>query len=141
MTDTAGAIEKQEGNGSEKCDLGDAAHLQSHRHHKKKQSCHFQLGQNGGVGYEYCGDASASREQDAIAWHEKEMTELAAKRAKEIEKKKLPLADNRLYIAPDKIKDQHVGDEMPDVVIEQRGGKKLPGVGLRNTPITKPEIF
>jgi len=141
VTDTAGAIEKQESNRTEKCDLGDAAHLQSHRHHEQKQGCHFQLRQNGGVGYEYCGDPSASREQDAIARHEKEMAELAAKCAKEIEEKKLPLPDNCLHVASDKIKDQHIGEEMPDVVIEKRGSKKLPGVGLRNTTVAKPEIF
>src|SRR4029453_2840622 len=81
------------------------------------------------------------REQDTITRHEKEMTELAAKRAKEIEEKKLPLPDNCLDVAPDKIKDQHIGEEMPDVVIEQRGGKKLPGVSVRNTAVAEPEIF
>src|SRR5205823_11960849 len=141
VADTAGAIEKQESDGSKQGDLGDAAHLQSHRHHEQKQGCHLQLGQNGGVGYEDCGDPSPGREQDTIARHEKEMTELAAKRTKQIEKKKLPLADNCLHVAPDKIEDQHVGDEMPDVVIEQRGGKKLPGVSVRNTAIAEAEIF
>src|SRR5438552_4818020 len=141
VADTAGAIEKQEGNGTDKCDLGDAAHLQSHRHHEQKQGCHFQLWQNGSVGYEDCGDPSPSREQDTIARHEKEMTELATKRAKQIEEEKLPLADNGLHVAPDKIKDQHNGEEMPDVVIEQRGGKKLPGASVRNTAIAEAEIF
>src|SRR5881227_4123870 len=69
------------------------------------------------------------------------MTELAAKRAKQVEEEKLPLPDNCLHVAPDKIKDQHIGEEMPDVVIEQRGGKKLPGVSVRNTAVAKPEIF
>jgi len=69
------------------------------------------------------------------------MTEFATKRAEEIEEKKLPLADDRLHIAPDKIKDQHAGNEMPDVVVEERGGKKLPGISVRNTAVAKPEIF
>src|SRR6266513_2738444 len=141
VADTAGTIEKQEGNGTDKCDLGDAAQFQSHRHHEQKQGCHFQLWQNGGVGYEYCGNPSPGREQDTIARHKKEMTELAAKCAKEIEEEKLPLPDNHLHVASNKIKDQHIGEEMPDVVIEQRGGKKLPGVSVRNTAIAKAEIF
>ena len=69
------------------------------------------------------------------------MTEFATKCAEEIEEKKLPLADDRFHIAPDKIKDQHAAGEMPDVVIEQRGGKKLPGISLRNTAVAQPEIF
>jgi hypothetical protein len=69
------------------------------------------------------------------------MTEFATKRAKEIKEKKLPLPDDRLHIAPDKIKDQHVGNEMPDVVIEKRGGKKLPRISVGNTAVAKPKIF
>ena len=69
------------------------------------------------------------------------MTEFAAKRAKEIEEKKLPLADDRLDIAPDKLKDKYAGNKMPDVVIEQRCGKKLPGIRVRNTAVAKSEIF
>src|SRR5437588_13113968 len=69
------------------------------------------------------------------------MTEFATKRAKEIEEKKLPPADDRLHIASEKIKDQHAGNEMPDVVIEERGGKKLPGISVRNTAVAKPQIF
>ena len=69
------------------------------------------------------------------------MTKLAAKRAKEIKEEKLPLPDNCLNVAPDKIKDQNNGEEMPDVVIEEGGGKKLPGVSVRNTAIAKAEIF
>src|SRR5258708_10336392 len=111
------------------------------RHHEQKQRCHLQFGQDGSVGYEDGGDASPGREQHTIARHEKEMTEFATKGAKEIEEKKLPLPDDRLHIAPDKIKDQHAGNEMPDVVIDQWGGKKLPGISVRNTAVAKPEIF
>jgi len=58
------------------------------------------------------------------------MTELATKRTKEIQKQKLALPDDGFDIAPDKIKNQHVGGKMPDVVMKQWRGEKLPGVGV-----------
>jgi len=84
VTDRARTIKKQKGNGTHERDLGQAAHLQPHRHHEEKQGCHFQLRQNRGVSDKYCRDASAPGEESAIARHEKEMTELATKGTKEI---------------------------------------------------------
>ena len=51
------------------------------------------------------------------------------------------LPDDDLNIAPDKIEDQHVGGEMPDVVMEQWRGEKLPGVGVIDAAVAQPEVF
>src|SRR3982751_1044858 len=109
VTDGARPIKKQKSNGTDKCDLGEAAHLEPHRHHKEKQSCHVQLRQNRGVSDKYCRNASAGGEKNAIARHEKEMTEFATKGTEQIKKEKLALPDDGFDIAPDKIEDQHVG--------------------------------
>jgi len=53
----------------------------------------------------------------------------------------LALPDDGFDIAADKIKNQHVGGEMPDVVMEQWRGKKLPGVGIINAAIAQRKIF
>ena len=58
------------------------------------------------------------------------MTEFATERTEQIQEKKLALPDDGFDIPPDKIKNQHVGREMPDVVMEQWRGEKLPGVGI-----------
>jgi hypothetical protein len=69
------------------------------------------------------------------------MTELATKRTKEIQEQKLALPDDGFHIAPDKIKDQHVGDEMPDAVMEQWRGEKLPGVGIIDAAVAQGKVF
>ena len=53
----------------------------------------------------------------------------------------MALPDDGFDIAPDKIKDQHVGGEMPDVVMEQWRGEKLPGVGVIDAAVAQPEVF
>src|SRR4030095_10277461 len=120
VTDGARTIIKQKSNGTDKCDLGQAAHLQSNRHHEEKQGCHFQLRQNRGVSDKYCRDSPAGAEKNAIARHEKEMTELATKGTAQIQEQKLAL---------------------PDVVVEQWRGEKLPGVGVIYAAVAQPEVF
>ena len=130
VTDSARTIKKQKSNGTDDSDLGQAAHLQSDRNHEEEQGCHFQLRQDRGESDKYCGDAPAGGEDSAIAGHEKEMTEFATERTEQIQEKKLALPDDGFDIPPNKIKNQHVGGEMPDVVMEQWRGEKLPGVGI-----------
>ena len=69
------------------------------------------------------------------------MTELATKGTEQIQEQKLALPDDGFDIAPDKIEDQHVGGEMPDVVVEQWRGEKLPGVGVIDAAVAQSEVF
>lgn len=53
----------------------------------------------------------------------------------------MALPDDGFDIASDKIKNQHVGGEMPDVVMEQWGDEKLPGVGVIDAAVAQSEVF
>jgi hypothetical protein len=69
------------------------------------------------------------------------MTELATKGTEQIQEQKLALPDDGFDIAPDKIEDEHVGGEMPDVVMEQWRGEELPGVGVIDAAVAQPKVF
>lgn len=69
------------------------------------------------------------------------MAELAAKRSEEVKEQELALPDDGFNIAPNKIKDQYVGREMPDAMMEQWRREKLPGISVIDPAIAQGEVI
>src|SRR5438067_7928772 len=69
------------------------------------------------------------------------MAQLTRERAGEIKKKELPLTDDRFHVTPEQIKQEHVPEQMPWSIVQERRGEKLPPIGGAKSAIAQGKIF
>ena len=69
------------------------------------------------------------------------MAQLSRRHAREIQKEKLPLANDRFHVAAQQIQDEHVSNQVPRPVVQESGGKELPSVGRVNAAIAQSQVF
>src|SRR5689334_14504184 len=68
------------------------------------------------------------------------MAELASDASAKVEIKELALTEDRLQVAAEKIKDQHVSEQVPGAAVQEHCGDELPCVGVANSRITERQI-
>ena len=102
--------------------------FQPDRHGKQRHRGQSQLRQNSGVGDENRSDAAGSRQQNGCGGHQEQVAQFSGHGAGKIKKKKLLLPDDRFHVSPEQIKDEHVPDQVPRPVVQERCSKKLPAV-------------
>ena len=69
------------------------------------------------------------------------MAELAADRTAHEQIKEVALTDDGFDIAPEKVKDQDVAEEMPWIAVKKRRGYELPGVSVVHAAVAQREII
>src|SRR5207248_420649 len=69
------------------------------------------------------------------------MAQLARERAGEIKKKKLPLTNDRFHVTPEQIKQQHVPEQMPRSIVQERRGEELPSISGPKSAIAQGKVF
>ena len=69
------------------------------------------------------------------------MAQLAGERSCQVKEEKLPLANDRFDIAPEQVKEEHVPEQMPRTVVQERRRNELPAIRRTQAVVAQRQIF
>jgi hypothetical protein len=86
------------------------------------------------------GHAARSAEQHRRRRHHKEVPQFTCCCSGEVEEEEMLLADDAFHVAPEQVEDDGIAEKMPDAVVQNWRGEKLPRVGVLDAGFAQAEV-